>query len=103
MIQKSVLALAGALLAHNVLAGELVPRTWQGQEYGCRCYFGDGCWPKAEAWAQLNATVNGKLAVHVPPEAACHNTFEGTLGNISTYDAAECAEVTENWDKEQWT
>ncbi|KAJ5014704.1 FAD-linked oxidoreductase ZEB1 [Colletotrichum sp. SAR 10_99] len=103
MIQMSVLTLAGALLAHNVLAGELVPRTWQGQEYGCRCYFGDDCWPKAEAWANLNATVNGNLAVHVPPEAACHNTFEGTLGNISTYDAAKCAEVTENWDKEQWT
>ncbi|KAK0740040.1 isoamyl alcohol oxidase [Schizothecium vesticola] len=80
----------------------LVPRTWNGQAYGCKCYPGDACWPSASAWNQLNATVGGNLAVLVPPEAACHNTFTGLLGTIPTYNAAKCAEVTANYSREQW-
>lgn len=80
----------------------LVPRTWNGQSYGCKCYLGDECWPSAQKWNTLNATVNGNLVVHVPPEAACHNTFDGPLGTVSTYDAEKCAEVTANYPREQW-
>ncbi|KAF6801100.1 FAD binding domain-containing protein [Colletotrichum sojae] len=102
MIQLASLALGATLLAPAIIA-DLVPRIWDGQEYGCKCYFGDDCWPKPETWDALNATVSGNLHVHIPPEAACHDIFAGTLGNISTYDAAKCAEVTENWEDEQWT
>jgi hypothetical protein len=102
-----VLAGASLLLKTAITAAtsdypELVPRTWNGQQYGCKCYFGDSCWPGPTAWDALNATVDGKLAVYVPPESACHNTFNGTLGTIPTYDAAKCAAVTANYSGEQW-
>ena len=45
---------------------------------------------------------DGQLAVYIPPEAACHTTFDGTLGSIPTYDAAKCAAVTANYSGEQW-
>ncbi|KXX73156.1 6-hydroxy-D-nicotine oxidase [Madurella mycetomatis] len=80
----------------------LVPRTWNGRLYGCKCYPGDACWPSTNEWNKLNNTVNGNLHVLVPPEAACHNTFNGLLGTIPTYDAAKCAEVTANYTREQW-
>ncbi|KAH6846974.1 isoamyl alcohol oxidase [Chaetomium sp. MPI-CAGE-AT-0009] len=82
--------------------GPLVPRTWEGNSYGCKCYFGDECWPVENKWEALNTTVGGNLAVIVPPESACHNFFNGTLGNIPTYDAAKCADVTANYPREQW-
>lgn len=102
MVQLATIALGATLVAPGILA-DLVPRTWDGQQYGCKCYVGDDCWPKPDAWKALNATVGGNLHVHVPPEAACHDVFSGTLGNVSTYDAAKCAEVKENWEDEQWT
>ncbi|KAK4222438.1 6-hydroxy-D-nicotine oxidase [Podospora fimiseda] len=80
----------------------LVPRTWEGKSYGCKCYFGDDCWPAPKKWKELNATVGGNLVVFVPPESACHNFFNGTLGTIPTYDAAKCANVTANYPREQW-
>jgi len=81
----------------------LVPRVWEGKQYGCKCYVGDDCWPKSKEWKTLNSTVDGNLVIHVPPEAACHNTFEGPLGTLETYDAERCAEVTANYAAEQWT
>ncbi|PKS07232.1 hypothetical protein jhhlp_005834 [Lomentospora prolificans] len=81
----------------------LVPREWEGKQYGCKCYVGDDCWPKANEWKRLNSTVDGNLLVHVPPEAACHNTFDGPLGTLNTFDAAQCAEVTANYAAEQWS
>ncbi|EEY21513.1 FAD binding domain-containing protein [Verticillium alfalfae VaMs.102] len=99
---------AVALAAQSVSAGPtkpagLVPRTFEGQKYGCKCYPGDDCWPQQSEWDSLNAKVNGNLHVHVPPEAACHNTFDGLLGSQQTYDAAKCAEVTKSWTSETWT
>ncbi|KAK4201358.1 6-hydroxy-D-nicotine oxidase [Triangularia verruculosa] len=91
------------VIAHgNNHQGPLVPRTWEGKSYGCKCYFGDECWPTPKRWKALNATVGGNLAVIVPPESACHNFFNGTLGTIPTYDTAKCAEVTANYPSEQW-
>ena len=80
----------------------LVPRTWNGKRYGCKCYFGDKCWPGPKAWSALNSTVDGNLAVYIPPESACHNFFNGTLSTVPTYDAAKCAAVTANYSSEQW-
>jgi FAD/FMN-containing dehydrogenase len=97
--------LAGACLLFQLqaaLAHGLVPRTWDGKSYGCKCYFGDECWPLSSEWAALNTTVGGQLAVLVPPESACHTFFNGTLGTIPTYDAAECADLTANYAREQW-
>ncbi|KAI1078643.1 FAD-binding domain-containing protein [Whalleya microplaca] len=81
----------------------LVLRTWDGIDYGCKCYLGDDCWPNESAWAGLNSTVEGNLQIVIPPGAACHNTFEGPLGTLSTYDAEACADVTNNFVSESWT
>ncbi|KAI1103469.1 FAD-binding domain-containing protein [Jackrogersella minutella] len=81
----------------------LVERTWNGNKYGCKCYVGDECWPKASSWSALNSTVNGNLLVNVPPGASCHNTFEGPLGAIPTYDAGACADTSAMWSNESWS
>ena len=51
----------------------LVPRSWNGAEYACKCYVGDDCWPVETAWGELNSTVEGNLRVNIPPGAVCHN------------------------------
>ncbi|KAI8963155.1 FAD-binding domain-containing protein [Daldinia sp. FL1419] len=81
----------------------LVGRTWNGVKYGCKCYVGDECWPRESSWDELNSTINGNLLVNIPPGASCHNSFEGPLGTVSTYDAAACAEATDKWSDESWT
>lgn len=109
MARLSSILASALLLVQAVQAGAskcpsgLVPREWEGRQYGCKCYVGDSCWPKAKAWNQLKTTVEGNLQVHVPPEAACHNTFEGPLGTLNTFDADKCAEVTANYGDEQWS
>lgn len=93
------------ILGTTVFSGivaALVPTTWNGRSYDCKCYVGDECWPKAEEWSALNATLNGNLAVHIPPGAVCHNTYQGPLGNISTYNDAACSSVSTNFQSEQW-
>ncbi|KZL82983.1 fad binding domain-containing protein [Colletotrichum incanum] len=81
----------------------IILRTWQGKQHGCKCSFGDKCWPKANAWNTINTTVEGNLNIHIPPEAACCDTFNGTLGNVNTCAVAKCAEVTAKYTDEQWT
>ncbi|KAM7203608.1 6-hydroxy-D-nicotine oxidase [Naviculisporaceae sp. PSN 640] len=97
----------GSLLVSGTIAAgppgqPLVPFTWEGKSYGCKCYPGDACWPSQKEWNKLNSIVSGNLAVIVPPEAACHNSFTGLLGTIPTYDAAKCADVTANYPFESW-
>lgn len=77
------MAWAGSLLTRNPLPlfGEvassslplLIPRTWNDQEYACKCYLGDDCWPSQNSWNDLNTTVEGNLIVNVPPGAVCYN------------------------------
>lgn len=55
----------------------LVDRTWNGTEYGCKCYLGDDCWPSDDSWVGLNSTVDGNLVVTIPPGAACHDVRRG--------------------------
>lgn len=81
----------------------LIPSVINGKKFGCKCYPGQSCWPSQSAWSKLNQTVGGGLVVHIPPAAACHNTFQGPLGTVQTYDAAGCANVQANWASEQWT
>lgn len=98
----------------SVLGGSLPSLDWSdvaplqttqynNKQYGCKCYPGEACWPSAQKWTQLNSTVGGRLQVHIPPGAACHNTFQGPLGTVNTYDAAACANVKANWADESWT
>lgn len=56
------------------LASALVPTTWNGAQYDCKCYPGDECWPKEAQWAAFNQTVGGNLQVNVPPGAVCYDT-----------------------------
>ncbi|KAF2003285.1 FAD-binding domain-containing protein [Amniculicola lignicola CBS 123094] len=90
------------LLCASLLA---VASAWSGEvkkvgrvTYQCKCYSDNSCWPKAPAWAALNTTVDGALKVAVPPGAACHKK----LGELSTYNEAECANVQANWVNEQF-
>lgn len=95
-----------AILAAVVLGGitnALVPTTWNGRSYDCKCYPGDECWPRNEEWSALNATLDGNLAIHIPPGAVCHDTLQGPLGNITTYNAAACSDVQKNFNSAQWT
>jgi hypothetical protein len=76
---------------HDVTSG--------GHRYECKCYPGDRCWPSASKWKTLNSTVQGALKEVVPDAAVCYNTFDGK----STYNAAACANATQNFPGEQWT
>jgi hypothetical protein len=100
-VLSGALVLAGYALADCV--APLVPRTWNGTKYACKTYYDDLAWKDVTKWTALNASVDGNLVVDVPPGAVCHNTFQGPLGNISTYDAAKCANVTASFSNEQWT
>ncbi|KAI0005787.1 FAD-binding domain-containing protein [Xylariaceae sp. FL0662B] len=91
------------LLSEAASPPPLVQRIWNGTEYGCKCYLGDDCWPTESSWTELNSTVEGNLQIVVPPGASCHNTFEGPLGTLSTYDAGACADATVNFGNEAWT
>ncbi|KAK0635968.1 hypothetical protein B0T17DRAFT_587300 [Bombardia bombarda] len=77
-------------------------RKWNGSNYACKCYAGDACWPNTSQWSQLNSTVGGNLRVTTPPGAPCYNTFQGPLGNVSTYNAAQCTSVTAGFPSEQF-
>ncbi|KAL2268984.1 hypothetical protein VTJ83DRAFT_3830 [Remersonia thermophila] len=79
-----------------------VMKTENGQNYACKCHPGDPCWPDSAKWRRFNNTVNGNLQVHIPPGAACYNTFEGPFGVVNTYNEAECQTVTANWYDEQF-
>jgi hypothetical protein len=79
------------------------PATLKGINFGCKCYPGERCWPSSSRWNSLNATVDGRLIVHIPPGAPCYNTFDGPLGTVNTYDEAKCAEATQNFENEPWT
>jgi hypothetical protein len=70
--------------------------------YACKCYPGDDCWPDNAQFQKLNTTVGGNLHVNIPPGAPCYNTFQGPLGDVNTYDEAECQKVTTNWNDEQF-
>ena len=82
---------------------EVQTATVKGVNFGCKCYPGERCWPSTSKWDALNRTVDGGLLVDIPPGAPCHNTFSGPLGTVNTYDAAKCAEATQNWASESWT
>jgi hypothetical protein len=83
-------------------AAPLQPTTWNGKRYGCKCYLGDKCWPSPKDWQNLNSTVGGNLLVDIPPGAPCHKTFQGPLGTVNTYNAAQCANVQANFASETW-
>ncbi|KAF2471938.1 FAD-binding domain-containing protein [Lindgomyces ingoldianus] len=68
-----------------------------GVTYKCKCYSDNKCWPTGAQWAALNTTVSGALRIARPPGAVCHNN----IGNMSTYDASKCSEITAKWTDEQ--
>jgi len=106
MASRLLTAVSSALVLASVVVGDvspLVARTWNGTTYACKTYYDDPVWRDTRKWQALNASVEGNLVVDIPPGAVCHNTFQGPLGNISTYDAARCANVTASFGNEQWT
>jgi len=77
--------------------GQIVTRA--GNAYSCKCYPGDSCYPAAQAWKDLNTTVNNNLLVALPPTAPCYGSVDG----IQTFNAAKCADVQRHFTEEQWT
>ncbi|KAK3984438.1 FAD-binding domain-containing protein [Cladorrhinum sp. PSN332] len=64
----------------------------------CRSIPGDAAWPCSADWAGLNSTIDGRLVATIPIGAVCHNTFASeVLGSVTTYDAAKCDELRNNW------
>lgn len=104
VVLASVLVLASSAVADlNADIAPLVARTWNGTQYACKTYYDDPVWLNPNTIRSLNSSVDGTLQLVVPPGASCHNTFQGPLGNISTYNAAKCAQETANFANEQWT
>ncbi|KAK3297304.1 uncharacterized protein B0H64DRAFT_122287 [Chaetomium fimeti] len=109
-MKGGIFGLCGALLfVQDAIAQQLgsTPPGWvlrrQGDSgYECKCYPDDDCWPNKGQWEKLNNTVGGNLQVNIPPGAPCYNTFKGPLGDVETYDEAECEKVTSNWADEQF-
>jgi hypothetical protein len=101
VLASEILTEGGSKTNQGRFAG-LLPRTWNGEKYGCKCYLGDSCWPKAAQWTAFNASVAGNLQVDIPPGAVCYNVFQGPLGNVSTYDQAACQAASAGWMDEQW-
>ncbi|PGG99308.1 hypothetical protein AJ79_08576 [Helicocarpus griseus UAMH5409] len=95
-VQLSLALLAIASPVEQRERGTIAKR--QDGTYSCKCYEGDDCWPTKAAWSTLSTAVGGRLEKVVPVAAVCYNEFEG----IPTYDAEECAQVTENYSNEQW-
>ncbi|KAF2176417.1 FAD binding domain-containing protein [Zopfia rhizophila CBS 207.26] len=90
--------LFSSLLAATAQASAVVRATTShtvkvdGQEYACKCFPGDSCWPSTEAWSKLNMTVEGNLRSVTPPGNVCFKSFKGQ----STYNAEKCTETTAN-------
>lgn len=59
--------------------------------FGCRCFPGDLCWPSDTLWTAFNRTLGGKLVKTVPIASACHDN------PWVPYNAAECARVQGAW------
>lgn len=55
----------------------------------------DECWPNDDAWAQLNATVNGRLLRPKPPASVCYP-------QEPNYDAAACNDILKHWTSSAW-
>lgn len=77
------------LLRALVLAGHaLLAAALADNSSSCKCIPGDACWPSADAWAQLNQTVDGKLIPNVPLAHVCHDP---------DYDEAACTALKAEW------
>ena len=100
-----VLALLSAQLSFVVGASSYYPDdpaphiVYNDQQYKCKCYPGDSCFPTSAEWTKLNATVNGNLRAALPPTAPCYKSVD----DIPTYNATACADVQVNFTNEQWT
>lgn len=55
----------------------------------------DDCWPSSDEWAQLNATINGRLLHPKPPASVCYP-------KEPNYDAAACEDVIKHWTSSAW-
>ena len=58
----------------------------------CRYMPGDSGWPSSQEWADLNATVGGRLIATTPLATPCHDP---------NYNATACAILQEGWDQPQ--
>ncbi|KAG8919912.1 hypothetical protein FRC02_001291 [Tulasnella sp. 418] len=57
------------------------------------CHYGEPCWPTASIWQNFNTSINGQLAVVLPPAAPCH---------APNYNEAGCSAARSNWFNSFW-
>ncbi|KAK7917502.1 FAD binding domain-containing protein [Apiospora marii] len=93
------MSIRSALVWSSVLVAAIATRThdrdFPGCPAGCRTTPSDAAWPQTSDWAQLNATVGGKLIQSVPLAAPCHKTLNGQPSGL--YDEARCAALRDVW------
>lgn len=94
-----------SLIAPFLVASCVVTAEWIGEikqegntTYHCKCYSDHSCYPTTAEWNVFNETVDGRLQRAFPPGAVCHNN----LGNVSTFNAAACAEYKAHFNDEQY-
>ncbi|KAG2021372.1 FAD binding domain-containing protein [Coprinopsis cinerea AmutBmut pab1-1] len=67
------------------------------QGSGCRCIYGDPCWPSPSAFEALALKLSQPLLRPLPPASPCYSSEPS-----SPSDAALCAEARENSDNGTW-
>lgn len=85
-------ALLPILLGAGAFAWKL-PRNTTGPQ--CKVVPGDAAWPCLDTWAQLNASVDGRLLRPAPPGAVCHPDHRA-------YNATQCPRLQSAWMTHQF-
>lgn len=67
---------------------------------GCKSVPGDKGWPTSRQWAQLNASVDGRLIKTIPPGAPCYKKTYNVADfkyDIDVYSNSSCSAVEAGW------
>lgn len=68
----------------------IAPTAGNNQNFACRCFPGDGCWPSVSTWNAFNQSIDGRLIKSVPLATPCHTP---------NYDENECETLKDGWFK----
>lgn len=77
-----------SLLSLGVCATPTLSLAFSNATCKCKCFPGESCWPSAQSWGALNATVGGRLIETVPLAQSCHDP---------QFDNATCSALQSEW------
>lgn len=90
----SLHSLATAVLATLVVTTNALPSSSSSVSSSgsaiCKAYPGSQDWPSRQVWANLNATVDGRLFQPIPPAGVCHQ-------GQPNYNPDQCPALTKQW------